>query len=158
VPTDWKLVWRQQMLYRSRCTVFRPSEGPDPGTGLWPDEITVTAVYPSSDPVPALYDYTQNDDDAQPGLGRVKRRSALTEDGIHFPIVADVQSGDWVRDETLTDANGDPNPNRGTVHRVMGSGRKLPSLGSRTVNAKIVQAMEDEHAQELLTLKGFPYP
>lgn len=146
---NWNLEWRQEQLYLSRASVFRPDQEPNPVTGLWPDNVTIRRVAAE---VPCLYDYTQNDDDPETGLGRVKRRSALTEDGIHFPIVADVQSGDWVRDETPGSQN------RGTVHRVMGAGKKLDNLGGRTPNARIVQAMEDEHAQALLTAAGFPFP
>lgn len=136
------LTWYQDKLYQNTCSIFRLTREISPSTGQWSDgDIELVAA-----DVRCHYDYTQNDDDPQPGLGRVKRRSALTEDSIHFDVAEDVRSQDWTFDTTPG------SPTAGTVHRLESAPRRLPSLGGRTPNAAVFQAMEDEEMAE--TLRG----
>jgi hypothetical protein len=81
--------------------------------------------------------WTTNDDDPS-GAGRIKRRSALTEDGVIVAQDADLLSQDWVK-------NVDPNDeNFGTVHRVMGEVRRIRGV-DEWAQVGFAKTMEDEH-------------
>lgn len=127
------LVDRQLALYTSSLNIYREVPG-TPSGGVVPDPTFRVVV----SGVPCYYDYTQNDDDPTPALGRVKRRTALTEDEIHVEVDTDVQSGDYTRDVTVS------SPSFGTVHRIMGGARQIPSHGNRQANVSILRAMESE--------------
>lgn len=130
------LNFRQQQLFRSLLSIYRAdARTENPTSGEVSDDHYSLVVAN----VPCFYDYTQNDDDAVPGLGRVKRRSALTEDAIHMEVTADIRSQDYVRDVTPG------SPNFGTVHRIEGEPRKIPDQGGRHFNGLIVQAMDEPH-------------
>jgi len=128
------LTWRQRQFYRSRVKVYRA--GRSTGADKEVSDSTF-AVVPGLTSVPALYFYTQNDSD-KTGVGRTKRRSALTEDGLKVEVSVGIRSGDLVVDVTLDD------PNYGTVHRIMGQPRLRPSRGGRLNNERVFQIFQEE--------------
>jgi hypothetical protein len=87
------LTFRQTRAYNFTVSIIRP-------------ERTITDGIPSDDSyslvasgVKCHLRITQNDSDAAP-VGRLKRRSALTEDETHFEISVDVKDGDLIYDAT----------------------------------------------------------
>lgn len=123
---------RQERVYTSRCSIYREART----TNLVTGKTTEGAPALVAASVPCRYVYTQNDDDPQ-GIGRLKRRSALTEDELHLDVAVDVRSNDIILDTT-------GNANDGTYHRVMGAPRQLPNSGSRRTNKQVARIFEDE--------------
>lgn len=132
------LNFRQEQCYNHRFQIWRRGITEDPATGLRTEGVyaAVGAAHPG------LYSYTQNDDD--PGsIGRVKRRTALTEDKLECEVSIDIRSTDLVLDLTL-DSSGNPTANYGQVHRVEGQPRKYPDQGLMELNYATVQLMSIE--------------
>ena len=129
----YTLVPRQQRAYSHRFNIYRASRSISSLGAPADDTWTLVAAG-----VPARRVLTQNDNDPT-GAGRVKRRSALTEDGIHFPDGVDIKAGDLIKDVTF-------DTNNGMVERVMGPPRRLPNptSGPRRPNKLIVQTFEEE--------------
>lgn len=125
---------RQERAYVRRFKVYRSASVVDPVTkkrtpGAW----AFVGEYRG------LYGYTQNDDDAGP-LGRVKRRSALTEDKLECEVSVPLLSQDMVVDTSLN-LDGSHGANYGVVHRVMGEPRLMPDEGQMRLNYLTVQLM-----------------
>ena len=125
------LGFRLSHLLTSTCSIYRRSDAID-GVTKKRGEPSWTLV---ASGVPYFLATTQNDDDPT-GAGRMKRRTALTEDDSVFHISADVRSGDLIKD-TTADANG------GTVSRVMGDPRKVPGTAWRPVESQFVKLFEE---------------
>jgi hypothetical protein len=124
---------RQSRVMVHRCNIYRATRSKSATTG----EVTETGWRLVAEDVPCRYVYTQNDDDPQ-RIGRLKRRTALTEDQLHVPLGTDLRSQDYVRDVTSGSEN------EGTVHRVMGAPRKLTGFERRTVNKAVAMLFEEE--------------
>lgn len=131
------LHFRQQKAYTDTCDVYRASRTNT--AGLVSDDSWARVVTG----LPCLYVWTQNDDDPV-GVGRMKRRTMLTEDLLLMEVGANVRSGDYVR-LTTTGAL-----QVGTIHRVMGAPKQTPDRGVRKANEQIAQLMEDEKASVTL--------
>lgn len=108
-------------LLDGKINVYRPPNQPNAATKKRPDSAPFALLYVG---VPAHFTYTQNDDDPS-GIGRIKRRSALTEDGIIVDWRADVKSGDLIKNVDSGDA-----ANFGAVYRVESELRKYRGVGS----------------------------
>lgn len=122
---------RQQRVMVHRCNIYRASRTISAGV------VSDHAWALVAADVPCRYVYTQNDDDPQ-HVGRLKRRTALTEDQLHVPLGTDLRSQDYVRDVTPGSEN------EGTVHRVMGAPRKLTGFDRRPVNKAVAMLFEEE--------------
>lgn len=135
------LTWSQTQAYAERADIWRSSDPVDPDTktragATWARVVTA---------LPCALSETQNDDDPM-GLGRMKRRSSLTEDE------AEVEHGSNVRrNDLLVNTSNDPP----SVYRVMGPARNLPTEGLRTANCALYQLMSEEKPPaELVTFYG----
>lgn len=126
---------RQLRAYRSRVDVWRKGTRTFSGTGA----PTEAAYFRIRTAMPGLWDYTQNDSDPTQ-VGRIKRRTALTEDGFHAEVNEDLRDTDILVDVSLL-ADGSNSPNIHTMARIQGEPRKIPNFGGRRVNAQIVQTM-----------------
>ena len=131
---------RQRKLYTDRVHIWRVSNPLDnQGT---PQEQTFTLLYSN---VPCKFEFTINVDDPTETGGQ-KRKTALTTDILHLPIVDDLG-------RTLRIPNGayfvnvtPANPNRGTLEIGQGAPNLLPGSGSRAnLNTQLVQVMTEEH-------------
>jgi hypothetical protein len=122
---------RQELAYQSLIRIFRRPKTVSATTG----KVTFGAWYLVADNVPALLRYTQNDSDRS-GIGRIKRRSALTEDRTKVPISVDLHDQDMTVDVTTPGA-----PNYGNVGRVQGEPRKRPTKGVIELDELVVQVM-----------------
>lgn len=129
------LTFSQRKAYASRIRIYREIPGAqNPTTGEVPDP-TISMI---ADNVPALYGYTQNDDDPTGEIGRVRRRSSLTEDMAEMEKTVDIRGNDLIIDKTPGSVT------YGTVHRVEGSPKYAETQGARTTNCLFVQLMQDE--------------
>ena len=135
------LVHRQLRLYRHLCKVYRASRSATASTGLVSDDTW--AVVSGLSSVPCHFRYTQNDSD-QMGLGRLKRRSLLTEDHLKVAFDVAIRDQDLIVDVTPADENGIANPNYGTVYRAMGQPRVRPTFGGRKTNERTFQIFQEE--------------
>lgn len=129
------------LFHRHTCNIARPSRTTDSSTGVVGDE-TYASVATA---VACHYVLTQNDDDANEAAGRIKRRTALTEDEIHFATSVDIRSGDFIKNTTASSKN------LGTVHRVMGAARALDDpAGLFDPHKQVLKLMEIEHVPSSL--------
>lgn len=124
---------RQTRCYRNTVTIIRPATAVSGSGDVGDQTFSVVATL-----VPCHYVLTLNDDDPS-GVGRIKRRSALTEDGLHCPLDTDIQSGDLVFDTTAG------SPTAGTWHKVEGTPKRIIGSSVRRTNKLSVQMMEEEH-------------
>ncbi len=131
---------RQRRLYTDRVNIWEALNPLDEeGT---PQEQIFTLLYRN---VPCKFEFTINVDDPTPTGGQ-KRKTALTTDILHLPLVDD-------SNRTLRLPNGayfvnvtPNNPNRGGLSIGQGAPNLLPGSGSRTgLNTQIVQVMSEEH-------------
>jgi hypothetical protein len=132
------LNFRQQQAYNHRFQVWRRGFTENPTTG---ERVEGTYALVGSTH-PGLYGYTQNDDDPS-SVGKIKRRTALTEDKLECEVSIDIRSTDLVLDLSL-DSSGSPTANHGQVHRVEGQPRKYPDQGLMELNYLTVQLMSVE--------------
>lgn len=140
MPGAIYLTARQEARYSNRILVVRAAAAVDPETKERSDDSFAQVAQPPPcglAPVPAAYQYTQNDSDPS-GIGRLKRRTALTEDQLKVPSGVDLQDGDWVIDVTPD------SDNYGECSKVQGQPRKRPTLGNRQTNEQAFQLMSEE--------------
>lgn len=128
------LNWRQQRLYLSRIKVYRATRtvGADKEAG---DDVWLPV--PGLESVPCLLAYTQDDSDPT-GVGRVKRRSALTEDRLKVAANVEIRDQDLIVNVTPGDEA------RGFVHRVMGQPTIRATKGFRKTNERLYQIFQEE--------------
>jgi len=123
---------RQRCFYRDRCDVYHPTT-PTVTAGVL-SEISWTKVYSA---LPCAFNNTQNDSDPEGAIGRIKRRSPLTEDEVRLHSDWAVYDGDYIVYKTT----GDPNVN--TCFRVMGEPQQFGTAGRRRINEQTLKLMSD---------------
>ena len=138
------LNFTQRRAYRDLVDVWRKTRpDPDPETGKVADgtwELVLSAV-------PCYYRPTQNDNDPT-GVGRVKRRSALTEDSLEMEIGLDLRAGDIV---AITPAGG-----RTRIYeRLMSEPQQIPTQGGFHNNCQSIQGFEEEKPNEVVILAHY---
>lgn len=131
------LTFTQQKAYTSRMNIFRATRSRNAATGEVGDDVWGLVAAN----IPCAFLYTPNDSDPT-GVGRIKRRTALTEDRIEMEVTVDIKDQDIVKDVTPG------SPNAGTFHRVAGVPRLLESQGVRKTNHLEIQAMQEEKPPE----------
>ena len=119
---------RQSAAFRSTFSVWRAPINVNATTALPADQTYTRASSLNY----GLYGYTQNDSDPA-GVGRIKRRSALTEDQLVCHSGVDVRDGDIIRNTTSGD------PSVGVMHKVQGEPKLFGTYGRRVVNELTVQ-------------------
>lgn len=131
-----ELGFRLSRLLTSRCNIYRASStvGSDKKRG----EPTWSLIASN---VPFFFAATENDDDPT-GMGRMKRRTALTEDDAVFEVSVDLRSGDLIKDVTA-------NANGGSISRVMGDPRKVPGTTGRPVNSQFAKLFSEPNPPTL---------
>lgn len=129
------LTFTQRKTYTSTIKVYRVADRTPDALGEVPDETWAAVAGLSS--VPALLGYTQDDSDPT-GVGRVKRRSALTEDRLYVEVDKDIRDQDLIVDVT-------PGvPTYGNVYRIMGQPTTMPTAGGRPTNERLYQIFQEE--------------
>lgn len=125
---------RQRRAYKSRVKVYRATRTVGADKEASDD---VWAVVAGLESVPCLLTYTQDDSDPT-GVGRVKRRTALTEDRLKVEASVVLRDQDLVVNVTPGDAA------YGMVARIMGEPTIRDSKGPRKTNERLYQFFAEE--------------